>query len=309
MTLADWLRGTRRNVARDGLDGVRESAYELWLGLLRRVDARGDRGTCVFDREWDALVVLDGCRVDAMAEVADEYGFLPEPGVHRSPGSTSYEWMARTFADEYAAEMARTAHVSANPFTDEYCEPGRFAVLAEVWRDAWDDDVGVVPARAVTDRAVRVARERADEFDRLLIHYMQPHFPSVPEPLGYGSDLASWRDGEEMAWQGLRRGDLDRETVWRAYLANLRYVLDDVELLLHNLDADRVVVSADHGNACGEFGVYGHPNVPLGVLREVPWYGASATDERTHEPSTETETTSETPVEDRLRALGYREES
>lgn len=308
MTLADWLRQTREQVASNGMDGVRESLYELRLGALRRLDRFSDPGTNVFDREWDALLVLDGCRVDAIQEVADEYEFLDQPGTHRSPGSASYQWMDRTFTDEYAGELARTAHVTANPFTDEFCDPTHFAVLDEVWRDGWDDGVGIVPARTVTDRAIHAAREHADSFDRLLVHYMQPHFPSVPEPLGRGATLDGWRDGREMAWQGLRRGEFTRERVWRAYLANLRYVLDDVELLLRNLDAERVVITADHGNAVGEWGVYGHPNVPLDVLREVPWYATTASDTGSHEPTIEASEPAEATVDDRLAALGYRDD-
>lgn len=314
MTLADWFEQTRDRVAADGIDGVRDSAYELWVGALRRTDRFAADGVNVYDREWDALLVLDGCRVDALREVAPEYDVLDTPGTHRSPGSTSYEWMERTFTDEYAEEMGRTVHVSANPFTHQYLDAGRFALLDEVWKDGWDEEVGIVPARTVTDRAIHAGREHVGPNNRLLVHYMQPHFPSVPRPLGDTATLDEWRDGREMAWQGLRRGEFTEDEVWSAYLANLRYVLDDVECLLENLDAERVAITADHGNAIGEWGMYGHPNVPLTVLREVPWFTTSATDSGTYEPdigrSDEFAKRDETDgadsaVADRLSALGY----
>lgn len=50
-----------------------------------------------------------------------------------------------------------------------------------------------------------------------------------------------------------------RKRVLKAYLDDLRYVLDDVEILLENIAAEHVVLSADHGEAFGECGVYGHP--------------------------------------------------
>lgn len=309
MTFFDWVRETRENVARDGWDGVRESIYELQLGAFRRLEPFADPGTNIFERDWDVLLVLDGCRTDAMAEVAAEYDFLDTPGVHRSPGSASYQWMERTFTDEYADEMQRTAHVTANPFSADFCTPEEWAVLDEVWRDGWDDDVGIVPARTVTDRAIHAARSHGEDFDRLLVHYMQPHFPSVPEPMGSGAELEDWRDGREMAWQGLRRGRFTEAEVWNAYIENLRYVLDDVDLLLENLDAERVVLTADHGNAKGEWGIYGHPNIPMDVLREVPWYVTSATDDETYTPDvTPDSTEDDISVEDRLQALGYRED-
>jgi hypothetical protein len=317
MTLADWVKETHNRVIAEGMDGVHESAYELWIGALRRLDRFVDPGVNIYKREWDALLILDGCRIDALRDVAPEYDFLNQPGIHRSPGSTSYEWMERTFTDEYAEKIAGTVHVTANPFTDQYLRPAQFAVLDEVWRDAWDDETGIVPPRAVTDQAIRAGRERVGPDDRLLVHYMQPHFPSIPRPLGSSASLDEWRDGREMAWQRLRRGILDESEVWHSYIANLRYVLDEVALLLDNLDAERVVITADHGNAKGEFGVYGHPNVPLEVLRKVPWFTTHATDRRTHEPdrgereeATATEKSeASSPVSERLRALGYAEDN
>jgi hypothetical protein len=310
MTFADWLAETRARVAREGMDGVRASGYELWVGALRRTDRFADPGVNVYDRSWDALVILDGCRADVLRGVAHEYDFLDSPGTHRSPGSTSYEWMERTFADEYADEMSRTMHVSANPFTHQYLDAELFALLDEVWRDVWDEAAGIVPARPVTDRAIRAGRACGPN-ERLLVHYMQPHFPSVPRPLGGSATLEEWRDGREMAWQGLRRGEFTEREVWRAYVANLRYVLDDLGILLDNLDAERVAITADHGNAKGEWGVYGHPNVPIDVLREVPWFVTSATDRRTRDPdvdATERKETTDEAVAERLQALGYAEE-
>jgi hypothetical protein len=310
MTFADWLAETRARVAHEGMAGVRTSIDELWIGALRRADRFADPGVNIYDRSWDALVILDGCRADVLHGIAHEYDFLDSPGIHRSPGSTSYEWMERTFTDEYADEMGRTVHVSANPFTHQFLDADRFALLDEVWRDAWDEEVGIVPARPVTDRAIRAGRARESD-ECLLVHYMQPHFPSVPRPLGDTSTLEEWRDGREMAWQGLRSSEFTEREVWQAYVANLRYVLDDLGVLLDNLDAERVAITADHGNAKGEWGIYGHPNVPLRVLREVPWFTTSATDHGTRDPevveveATEHEEATDEAVAERLEALGY----
>jgi hypothetical protein len=49
-------------------------------------------------------------------------------------------------------------------------------------------------------------------------------------------------------------GDGDEEEIWESYIENLRYVLDHVEVLLENVDAEEVAISADHGNAKGEWG-------------------------------------------------------
>jgi hypothetical protein len=88
----------------------------------------------------------------------------------------------------------------------------------------------------------------------------------------------------------------------------LEYVLDDVALLLENMDAETVVISADHGNALGEFGFYGHPpHSPLPSVRRVPWVETTATDSGDYEPTQEAD--GEVPtgeeVESRLKDLGY----
>jgi hypothetical protein len=82
-------------------------------------------------------------------------------------------------------------------------------------------------------------------------------------------------------------------------------VLDEVELLLSNLDADRVAISADHGELLGEFGLAGHPDgFPFSPVKRVPWVDTSATDTGTHRPAVE-RGDDEASVEDHLRDLGY----
>ncbi|WP_224336160.1 hypothetical protein [Haloprofundus halobius] len=304
MTLGDWVSDTKGRVRDDGVAGLRESGYELYLGGLRRVNEFYPTGTNVYDREWDALVLLDACRVDLMREVADEYPFLNRPGELVSVGSSSIDWMERTFTDERRDEMRRTAYVTGNPFSHRVLSESDLLRLDDVWRYAWDDDAGTIPARPITDRAIAAGRET--DADRLVVHYMQPHFPSVPDPLGGGMNCETLGEGAgwDSPWDRLRRGELTEGRVWESYRANLRYVLDDVSLLLENLDAERVVISADHANANGEWGVYGHPKVPLPSVRRVPWYETSAEDEGTHDPETERNLESGA-IEDKLSALGY----
>jgi hypothetical protein len=304
MTLEDWIAGTSRRIRRDGLSGVTESLYELYIGGLRRADRFYTAGEHVFERDWDVLLLLDACRVDLIREIEDEFPFLDHPGTFVSVGRSSIQWLERTFTDDYASEMAETAYVTGNPFSKRVLSADYLLVLDEVWRYGWDERAGTIPARTVTDRAIATAREH--DAERLIVHYMQPHFPSVPEPLTGGMNAETLGDGEgwDSPWHRLRRGELDRYTVWASYRENLRYVLGDVALLLENVDADRVVISADHANAAGEFGVYGHPKVPLEVICTVPWYETSATDKRTYEPVVEPGS-EQGELEEKLGALGY----
>ncbi|MFC6724736.1 hypothetical protein ACFQE1_10185 [Halobium palmae] len=317
MTLADWVAESREGFEEYGaVGGARESLYELYVGGLRRLNRRYPGAENVFDRDWDVLLLLDACRVDLVEQVADAYGsaypFLDRPGELVSVGSSSIEWIERTFADERRAEMRNTAYVTGNPFSHRVLDGDDLLRLDEVWRYAWDDDAGTIPARPVTDRAI--AAERDLNPDRLIVHYMQPHFPSVPDPLGGGMNSETLGEGAgwEDPWDRFRRGELTFERVWRSYGANLRYVLDDVALLLRNLDADRVVLSADHGNAAGEWGVYGHPKVPHPKIRRVPWYVTAGEDTGEYEPNLDPpervvdgEGDGDEAIQDKLSALGY----
>lgn len=318
ISFGDWLSESVDRIRRDGTRGLLQSAYYAYVGGLLSVATRYPLGTNVYERDWDLLVVLDACRVDALREVADEYDFLGEVESIRSAGSTSIEWMALTFRERYAAEIARTAYVNGNaqfdkvfrerrtpphiaaapfgPSMDAYgvVGPEDFGHVDDVYEYGFDDDHGVVLPRTMTDRAVAVGRERSPE--RCIVHYMQPHAPYIGA------------EGQpDHIFDDLRNGSLSHEEAWEAYVETLRAVLDDVEILLENYDADRVAITADHGEGFGEWTFYSH-NVgcPHPAVRRVPWVETTAEDEGTFEPSVEATTGVSADVEDQLAQLGYR---
>ena len=303
MGIKAWAERSATRIGEEGRSGARDSLYELYCGLWRYLGWHVPRGTNVYDREWDTLVVLDACRVDLLREVADEYPFVGPVESFESVGSMSEEWMVKTFTDEYAAETRRTAYVTSNVFSGRVLDADRFLELDEVWRYAWDDDLGIVPPRPVTDRAISVARERRP--DRLIVHYMQPHHPFVAGGAdGFAADPFGSGGGTTVV-DALRKGRISREAFWSAYRENLRLVLADVALLLANHDAGRVVLTADHGDALGEWGVYDHPAGYLHpVVTNVPWSETTAVDEGEYEPEV-APTAEAADVEERLRGLGY----
>jgi len=109
-------------------------------------------------------------------------------------------------------------------------------------------------------------------------------------------------------WDKLEDGSVTVDDFWPAYKNNLRYVLDEVELLRDNMDADRMVISSDHGNATGEKGFYGHgPQMPVETTMQVPWEITEATDKGSHSPEEYDTESSDMKVEERLRELGYKQ--
>jgi len=265
----------------------------------------------IFDDNWETLIILDACRYDVWEEVSGEHDFL-DSAEHRSvhsPASSSREWMQANFNESHSDAMSETAYVTANPFTRKHADESEFALLDEVWRYGWDDDLGVVPPDVVTDRTIDVARN--EDAERTLVHYMQPHFPSLRQP-ELGSKIRpednTWINS---VWDKLEEDEVDRETVWEAYRDNLHDVLESVETLLRNHDASKVIITADHGNGFGESGIYGHPGDRAHrVLREVPYCVTEAADKGKYTPefSRRDAEGTDADVEERLAALGYLDE-
>lgn len=297
------------------------TAFDHYVGLAMSVFSRWPVGVNVFEREWDVLVILDTCRVDALRQVAPEYDFVTDVEATTSVGSTSREWIAATFVDDYADDLADTVYVSANAFDEQVLREGKppehdhdgvswsdwntvraddLLELDQVWKYAPEPTHGHVRPRHVTDRAIANAREH--DPSRLVVHYSQPHMPYTADADAEGREELYEYEAEP--WEYLKRGG-DRRTVWNAYLNNLRMVLDDVAVLLENVDADTVALTADHGEAFGEWGVYEHPiGVPHPKVKRVPWATTTATDTGEYAPTLEPESQTKA-TEQHLRDMGY----
>lgn len=316
---------------------------ELLLQHLYRVpstliNAHWGIGSNIYSREWDVLIILDCCRVDALQEVSPEYDFLDTIGSVKTNGGSTPEWIANTFTKEFADEIGKTTYLSSTAqirgMLDEklpaksgwfqthiaykllqYCDTVDIEALDHVEylfkyepkgeAGPLGHPQGATPPRYITDRAIANGRNRSPE--RLILHYIQPHPPYAAQAIEEERNLRGY---EDHPLRYLRdTGDLD--TVWSAYLDELRYVLDDVELLLENIDAETVAITADHGEAFGEYGIYGHTVGSLHPkVRNVPWAVTSATDSMTYEPqiadSDESGDVVDGATEDMLRALGYK---
>jgi len=305
MDIAGWTSESLTRVRTDGVEGLRESLRPVYHKGLQGISRVRDRGTPVYDREWDLLVVVDACRLDLMREAAPGYEFVDDISAFRSLDSMTRAWMEKNFVPTYVSEMAKTAYVCGNPFSKEVLDAEDFLVLDEAWQYVWEEP-GTVPPRAITDRAIATAREHRPE--RLVVHYMQPHCPFLSRAdLTRGKRLDRFGDQEwDDVWEKLRAGEVSREEVWAGYRENLELALDDVAVLLENVDAERVVITSDHGNALGEWMVYGHPpGMPMDCLRVVPWIETTAVDRGTHVPETEAETDVNESRAEQLAALGY----
>ncbi|AEH38781.1 hypothetical protein [Halopiger xanaduensis] len=181
--------------------------------------------------------------------------------------------------------------------------------VVDVWDHGWDDDLGTVPPDSLAE-SFEQHRDLVEEADRTVIHYMQPHAPYLARGKGQkleqiqkgikkqgesedGDDgvlsslgdavrpkIESALDGKEIAqkaglWLELDPKDLvqngTRGAAMALYEENLRIALESVAELVEQLDGD-VVVTADHGEAFGEEGVWEHHiETYIPPLMEVPW--------------------------------------
>ena len=277
---------------------------DIGLKVLKKIRLR--KGRHVFDHEWDVLVVLDACRYDMYESVVGS----GEPVL--SLASTSTEWMRETFAEKYSDEVQTTAYISANPYS-KILDKSRFGLMSNVWQNHWDDELGTIPPASVTDYTISAAR--TGEYDRVIAHYMQPHFPFIGgEKIGtLGRSAFNLGESEgKNVWRMVDRGDIDPEVAIEGYYDNLRRVFEEVEILLENIDG-KVVITADHANALGEWNLWGHrAYVPFRAVREVPWDERICEDKRTYVPDVNLqieEGDAETDgLKKRLEALGYIDE-
>ncbi len=182
--------------------------------------------------------------------------------------------------------------------------------VIDVWQEGWDDELGTVPPDSLVN-AWRTHADVAERAERTVLHYMQPHAPYLARGKGRklkriqegiseqgtgdtepsGGMLASIGDrvrptverhleGSELAqkaglWLELDPTDVvsngTRGAALELYEQNLRIVLEAVAEVVPELDG-KVVVTADHGEAFGEDGVWEHHiETHIPPLVEVPW--------------------------------------
>lgn len=284
-------------------------------------EVRANDGEHVVERDWDTLVILDGCRFDLFEEVYRD-GYDRTLGGHlekvASRGSASTEFLAENFHDR---DLRDTVYVTANPFVYEIPDD-TFHFVDHVWMNDWDDDLETVRPETMVEHALD-AHERYPN-KRLVVHFMQPHYPFIgefrlPGDRGYVGAVAKSLDADapdvKLVWERLRDGEVDEADVWRAYRDNLDLVLDEVRTLVDEIGGKHVI-TADHGNALGErawpfpTAVYGHDDyLHIPALVNVPWLELPADERRDitrgDREAEEREYEGES-IERRLAALGYR---
>ena len=192
----------------------------------------------------------------------------------------------------------------------EWTATDHLGTVVDVWQEGWDDSLGTVPPDSLTE-SFHDHAEAVERHERTVLHYMQPHAPFLGRGDGkklttirkgikkQGDDDAedsggllspigerlrpkveSALEGSSLAMKAGMMLELDtasiltdgtRDTVMQYHEENLRIALESVTELVEELDGD-VVVTADHGEAFGEQGIWEHHiETHIPPLVEVPW--------------------------------------
>lgn len=241
---------------------------------------------------WDLLILLDAARYDTLRSVADAV-----VSKKISPASSTPEFL------EAATEtrlFSGAHYVSANPQVERR-DTG--AKRTEYLDDEWNDDLETIPPESVYRRAVELVQEG----ESVVAHTVQPHYPHIHridgdmEPVSGGLHPAETDIDLHDVVQGyLTNGNYDLEDALRSYEICTRFAWEEARRTAQRLRRKgfTIAITADHGEAFGEFGFVEHPvGVSIPQLRRVPWVEFTP-----NESSTDVDET----VGNRLKSLGYR---
>ncbi|MDB2239110.1 hypothetical protein [Halorubrum ezzemoulense] len=258
------------------------------------------------DTDWDNLIILDGCRYDTFQEY-NPFSESVKEGVSNASHTTDF------LTKNLLGDQSDTVYVTASPQVTK-CE-SRFHTVVHVWQKTWDEELRTVPPQSVTEAAIQALEEYPNK--RLVVHYMQPHYPFIG-PTGreletHATFTGGLRKREHPSiWEMLSSGEVSREEVKKAYEENLEIVLDKVVTLTGQIDG-KTVITSDHGNLFGErvsplpVRIYGHPsNLPAKGLTSVPYVELEHDKRRSLSKGNREEQEEEhKEVKSRLEDLGY----
>ncbi|USZ68090.1 hypothetical protein NGM10_15330 [Halorussus salilacus] len=264
---------------RAGLDHPNAALRELnrlyWTRLGNR--EYNTDGDSFLEEDWDNLLILDGCRYDALRAVLPDYDVPGSLESRTSPGSATAEFLRGTVDGR---DLTDTVYVTGSTIFYQQSVwrediDAEFHDVLDVWSDSIDYGDDGVPPGPVAERA----REAAERYPRkrLFVHFVQPHAPYLGER---GRELFPDYRPNPLADKFLGRIDVPEQALRYVYRENLELVLDEVEDLLDDLPG-KTVLTADHGMLLGEreFPIpiksYGHPErVYTEEMVRVPWFVA-----------------------------------
>ncbi len=252
-----------------------------------------DKGTSIFNEDWNNLIILDACRYDYFISIINDlvgsrlYELKNNIKMSISVGTDTTSFLLNTFKEEYYSDII---YITANPFVDRLLK-NKFYKTISVWRNAWSREYETVLPSAVYLYALKIIEKYKEK--RLIIHFIQPHYPYILQKIKDNSLNLLRKSTINNTKPILKRKyiddfisisvtdvykkyDLNLQIV--GYIFNLKIVLEYVNRLIDFLPG-KTIITSDHGEAFGEkfhnlipIKIYGHPkNIRMPILTKVPW--------------------------------------
>ena len=225
----------------------------------------------LLQNDWDVLIVLDACRYDTFDNIYQNW-LTGELIKTRSSGRDTTEWLVKTWRKKYDL-----TYLSGNPYINSQGVPydgfhptKHFTEIINVWDFGWNMELGTVLPIEINKAVLDHPRNK-----RMIIHYMQPHFPYIGRTGIYRRGGPCISRSHILRTKGRKRKQTPSPRLGKvdAYIETLDLGLQRVSELIPHLDG-KIVVTSDHGELLGEGGIWGHGrkfgNRP--ELREVPWF-------------------------------------
>jgi len=217
---------------------------------------------------WRTLLVMDACRADYACQEWDRFQVV------RSLGGITHRWLDHLWQQTPEPMTLLTANPSASAAYWRYQPPN--VQLVDIWREKWQEftehKLGSVAPADVTDYVANWCVEHGQPA-KMVVFYLQPHTPYVPLPLP--AQVGNTCDGPTPENKSsipalVKSGRISWQQVQQSYRANLRWVLPEAKRLASMLEGP-VKITSDHGETLGDEGHWGHANVPMHLIRWVPW--------------------------------------
>ena len=246
-----------------------------------------NNGFYILKESWDNLIILDACRYDVFEEEFKERSMKGKLEYRISRGAHTTTFLLENFNN---GKFDDIVYITANPFVDKLLK-GKFYKIISVWKYGWDPKYQTVLPKTMYEYTLYALERYPNK--RLIIHFIQPHYPYIGFPFTDGSFerlrnsalnntsfkvSRKYKDTMFSIYAMDIYAMIDKDILLKAYKRNLEIALPYVEKLIEILPG-RTVVTADHGEAFGEIihplipiRVYGHPwKIKIPVLIKVPW--------------------------------------
>lgn len=265
-----------------------------FLNKMSSIVFKKNTGIYILDEEWDNLIILDACRYDIFKQEVNKLGLKGTIRMVKSRGSHTSTFLLENFNKQYYPDIV---YITANPKVDIMLK-NKFHRIISVWNEGWSEKFHTVLPKTMYEYSNDAILKFPDK--RLIIHFMQPHFPYIGFSFGAEAMLRLRNSvllNEEQEKIGSKNVNffslfgvefyhlLRKKDHLELYRNNLTKTFHYLNRLVNSLPG-KTVITADHGESIGEiihpflpFRFYGHNRrFKSRVLINVPWYVINPSD-------------------------------